>query len=307
MRVAIVVVNYGSAKLIASNMSSLPPADVILVDNLKSVRDREDARVLAADRGWHLVEPEGNLGFGGGVNAGVRAAAELGHDAVILLNPDAQLDISAVGAITVALQADPMALISPTILDSRGHPYYRGYAVVLSSGRMTRVDDVRFPPEGTKAWISGACMAFTVALYEKVGGYDDSYFLYWEDVDFSVRATHVGAHLRVLRDVTAIHDEGGTQEATKGRAKSLLYYRYNTRNRLLFAVRHLPTGALVSWVLRTPRMSYLILLQGGRRQLLQSLKPLWAVTRGALEGLALAAIELTRRCLKRRPSRLARG
>ncbi len=79
-------------------------------------------------------------------------------------------------------------------------------------------------------------MAFTISLYELVGGYDESYFLYWEDVDFSVRASHVGAHLQVLTDVTAIHDEGGTQETTKGRAKSLLYYRYNTRNRLLFAV-----------------------------------------------------------------------
>jgi GT2 family glycosyltransferase len=299
MRVAIVVVNYGSDKLIDSNMGSLPDANVILVDNLKSDVDREAARTLAADRGWHLVEPAGNLGFGGGVNAGVRAAADTGHDAVILLNPDARLDTSAVDAITAALLADPMALISPTILDSHGHPYYRGYAVRLSSGRMTRVDDVQSPPEGTKAWISGACMAFTIALYEQVGGYDESYFLYWEDVDFSVRATHVGAHLRVLTDVTAIHDESGTQETTKGRAKSLLYYRYNTRNRLLFAVRHLPTGALVKWMLQTPRVSYLILLQGGRRQLLQSRKPLWAVARGSLEGLALAAIELTRRCLRR--------
>ena len=48
MRVAIVVVNYGSDKLVAANMSSLPDASVILVDNLKSTVDREAARVLAA-------------------------------------------------------------------------------------------------------------------------------------------------------------------------------------------------------------------------------------------------------------------
>ena len=299
MRVAIVIVNYGSHLLIDSNMQSLPDASVVLVDNWKSAPDREAARDLAADRGWHLVEPAGNLGFGGGVNAGVKAAAGLGHDAVILLNPDARLDPSAVEALTAALRADPMALISPTILDSAGHPYYEGYAVRLSSGRMTRVSDVQSPPEGTKAWISGACMAFTIALYEQVGGYDESYFLYWEDVDFSVRASNVGAHLRVLRDVMAIHDESGTQEATKGRAKSLLYYRYNTRNRLLFAARQLPTALLVSWMWRTPRVSYMILMHGGRRQLLHSRKPVWAVARGALEGLGLAITELARRSLRR--------
>ena len=301
MRVAIVVVNFGSHELIDANMGSLPDASVVLVDNLKSAPDREAARALAARRGWHLVEATGNLGFGGGVNAGVRAAAETGHDAVILLNPDARLDAASVEALTAALRADPMALISPTILDSDGQPYYRGYAVRLRSGRMTKVEDVQSPPAGTKAWISGACMAFTIALHEQVGGYDESYFLYWEDVDFSVRASNAGAHLRVLPDVTAIHDESGTQETRKGRAKSLLYYRYNTRNRLLFAVRQLPTIALLGWMVRTPRVSYLILLQGGRRQLLHSRKPLWAVTRGSLEGLALAFAELTRRCLRRQP------
>ncbi len=48
MRVAIVVVNYGSHELIASNVSSLPDADIILVDNLKSATDREASRALSS-------------------------------------------------------------------------------------------------------------------------------------------------------------------------------------------------------------------------------------------------------------------
>lgn len=299
MRVAIVVVNYGSDQLIADNMGSLPAADVVLVDNWKSTADRERARALAGDRGWHLVETDENLGFGGGVNAGVRAAAQAGHDAVILLNPDARLDPAAVETMTAALRADPMALISPTILDSHGHPYYGGYAVRLASGLMKRVEDVQSPPEGTASWISGACMGFTTALHELVGGYDESYFLYWEDVDFSIRASRAGAQLRVLTEATAIHDEGGTQETRRGRAKSLLYYRYNTRNRLLFAARLLPTAALLSWMVQTPRTSYLVLMQGGKRQLLYSRRPLWAVLRGSLEGLALAAAEVWSRLRRR--------
>ena len=245
MRIALVVVNYGVADLIEDNLRALPEASVVLVDNYKSAADRAAARRLATRHGWHLVAPEGNLGFGGGVNAGVRAAAETGHDAVILLNPDAHLDRSAAAAIADELAKRPMAVVSPTIVDSQGWPYYSGYAVQLSSGRMTRVTDVQAPPPGTWAWLSGACMAFTVALFKQVRGFDESYFLYWEDVDFSVRAHQAGATLRVLADVSATHDENGTQEATTGRAKSLLYYRYNTRNRLLFAARLLPTRALV--------------------------------------------------------------
>ena len=299
MRFAVVVVNYGAADLIEDNLRALPEASVVLVDNYKSTADRDAARRLATRHGWHLVEPGGNLGFGGGVNSGVRAAAESGHDAVILLNPDAHLDRAAAAAIADEVAKDPMAVVSPTIVDSHGWPYHSGYAVRLSSGRMMRVTDVQAPPPGTWAWLSGACMGFTVALFEQVGGFDDSYFLYWEDVDFSVRAHQAGATLRVLPDVSAIHDENGTQEATSGRAKSLLYYRYNTRNRLLFATRLLPTRTLVTWILRTPRESYLILLQGGRRQLIHSRRPLWAVGRGAVEGIGLALRELIGRARRR--------
>ena len=306
MRVAVVVVNYGAADLIEDNLCALPEASVVLVDNYKSAADREAARRLATRHGWHLVESEDNLGFGGGVNAGVRAAAATGHDAVILLNPDAHLDRAAARAIAEELVRRPTAVVSPTIVDSQGWPYHSGYAVRLSSGRMTRVTNVQAPPLGTWGWLSGACMAFTVALFEQVGGFDDSYFLYWEDVDFSVRAHRAGATLRVLPDVSATHDENGTQEATSGRAKSLLYYRYNTRNRLLFAARLLPTRTLVTWVLRTPRESYLILLQGGRRQLILSRRPLWAVGRGAVEGISLALRELVRRARHRQGLGLSR-
>lgn len=309
MGLAIVIVNYGSHELIESNIAGLAAVPTFIVDNFSSQKNRDAARRLATMRGWSFIAAEDNLGFGGGVNIGVRAAAAAGHDAVLLVNPDLRLDAPAVAAIGQRLARDPMAIVSPMVLAPDGGTYFGGYAVRLSSGRMTRVEDVQRPPAATLAWISGACMAFTVQLFDQVGGFDESYFLYWEDVEFSVRAsTSPNITLDVLKGVSVVHDENGTQEPTAGRAKSNLYYRYCCRNRLLFAAQHLDTVTLLRWMLYTPRQSYLILLQGGRRQLLHSRQPLWAAARGTCEGLAICVREMVSRALdalrgrrKRRP------
>ena len=92
-----------------------------------------------------------------------------------------------------------------------------------------------------------------------------------------------------------MHDEGGTQGERRGTAKSAIYYRYNCRNRLLFAAHNLPTRGQLRWLLRTPKASIEILLRGGRRQLVQSARPLLATLRGTLEGLGLLARAWARR------------
>jgi hypothetical protein len=85
-----------------------------------------------------------------------------------------------------------------------------------------------------------------------------------------------------------VHDEGGTHGRTDGPAKSALYYRYNCRNRLAFAARHVGRRRLVRWILTTPGASWDILLRGGRRQLLGSPGLAWAALAGTCSGLRLA-------------------
>ena len=135
-------------------------------------------------------------------------------------------------------------------------------------------------------WLCGACVVVHEELLARIGGYDESYFLYWEDVDLGFRAVAAGATVVLREDLVAVHDEGGTHGPRQGRAKSALYYRYNCRNRLLFAARNLDRRGLLCWVLATPAVSWEILLRGGRRQLLQTPSLLGAAARGALAGLA---------------------
>jgi glycosyltransferase involved in cell wall biosynthesis len=196
-----------------------------------------------------------------------------------------------------------MALITPIVRSSDGRVVFSGSTVEAASGRIVGIKPdalgtarrvVLNPgaPDATDAeywpWLTAACLVVHRTLWEALAGFDDRFFLYWEDVDLSYRAQRLGARLVVRTDLVAVHDEGGTQGTRRGRAKSTIYYRFNTRNRLAFAARHLSGRTLRGWILATPAQSWAILMRGGRRQLLHSPRPLAATIAGAAGGLAVA-------------------
>lgn len=306
--IGIVVVNYGSHRLLARNLCDLGdsgelaagagPARVIVVDNFSDAAERGQADRLAREHGWDFVAMPDNRGFGAAVNAGAARAAAMGCDSLLVLNPDAVVTAEVAGALRQQVMREPMALVSPRIVDSAGAVVFQGTELLLADGQMRglgRRPAHPRPRERAELWLTGACMAVSLELFTRLGGYDESYFLYWEDVDLSYRAVRAGARLMVRDDLVAIHDEGGTHtdSAAGGRAKSATYYRYNCRNRLLFAVRNLSRADRLRWMVRTPAASWEILTRGGRRQLLQSRQPLLATLAGSVAGLWLAVKSLS--------------
>lgn len=282
---AIIVVNYASAELIGRNLDPQvvrdADAQVILVDNFSNAQQRDVARRLAAQHDWVLVE-QPNTGFSGGCNAGVAKAREIGADVDLLLNPDAVITLDVLQAMLTEAREHPNALIGVRITTSDGGPQYRGSTINLTNGHI-KTGWATPEQADLRNWITGAALACTVDAYERCGGMDDDYFLYWEDVDFGVRAHEAGVELRLRTDLIVLHDEGGTQQHTS-RAKSNTYYRYNARNRLVFGRKHVPER-WAAWVRATPRESYAIWLRGGRRQLLTQPLSVVATIRGSLEGL----------------------
>src|SRR5699024_7690143 len=149
-------------------------------------------------------------------------------------------------------------------------------------------------------WLSGACLAFSATAFDRLGGFGEDFFLYWEDVDISRRAVELGMHLDLRPDLLAVHDEGGTQQAGSARTKSPTYYFYNIRNRMLFGRRHLRGKDWARWVLASPRQSALIWMRGGRKQAFTEPRGLLAAGRGMLAG----AAQLVRRPQPSAPRRL---
>ncbi|WP_147261972.1 glycosyltransferase family 2 protein [Blastococcus sp. TF02A-26] len=295
----VVVVNYGSSGLLRRNLAAAgplgPDVRVVVVDNLSTVQERAAVGELAAAHGWELVGLPDNRGFGVASNAGIARARELGCVTFCCLNPDASVTPEVLAALRAASLAEPRALLAPRIVDSSGATVFAGSTVGLRDGRTGAPGSPARSTGPVEDWLTGACLVVSAEMVDRLGGFAEDYFLYWEDVDLSHRALAAGGSLVVRSDLVAVHDEGGTQGEREGTAKSDLYYRYNCRNRLVFAARNLPRRQVLGWLVRTPRVSWEILLRGGRRQLLRSPRPLLAVLRGSLEGAGVALAALVRR------------
>lgn len=287
-----VVVNYRSSKLIKLHLESLqaPGVRVVLVDNWSDSTERQQVRELVGARGWTLVEMPDNRGFSAGVNAGAAAAFRLGCSCLLLLNPDASVSSETVGALRAQVLAEPRALVSPQ-LENQGRLVFAGSVLDLADGRTRRAPASGDPAGGSPGsvpWLTAACLAVHRELWEDVNGMDEGYFMYWEDVDLSYRCLRAGGRLVLRTDLVAEHQQGGTQGRRRGRAMSDLYYYYNCRNRLLFGARHLGSRELLRWLAHTPRVSWEILMRGGRRQLVHSPQLALSAAAGATAGVVRA-------------------
>lgn len=290
-RTALIIVNYGSSDLLAAHFADVS-ADwlrVIVVDNFSSDAEQSSVVALAQAQGWDVVVRPTNTGFGGGVNAGAHLALQHGDEVIMTVNPDAQIDAATARVLATSAAADPSALVSPLIKTSQGRTWFAGADLYLDDG--STAGSHRRPERAgrpRREWATGACFAISAGLWRRIGGFDEDYFLYWEDVDLSHRVLDAGGSLVLRDDVTVVHDEGQTHGRPAGqRAKSSTYYYFNIRNRLVYAAKHLEAEDRRRWQRTSLLVSYRILLHGGRRQLVTSLGPWRALARGLRDGHAV--------------------
>lgn len=286
---AVVVVAYGRPDLLRDGLApvaaDLEPAQVVVVDNFSTADNRAEVVLLCDEQGWHGVYPSTNTGFGAGCNLGVEAALAAGARQVLLLNPDASIDRASVLRLLRAVLDDPEAVAAPLILRPDGRPWSAGADLDLRTGRMRSWLRRTDPPVAAPVpWVSGACMMLDESLWRRVGGFDDDYFLYWEDVDLCARVDRAGGRVVVVDGARAVHDQGGTHTPAGSRAKSPLYYYYNVRNRQVFASKWLDARGQRQWRRTAAGAALEVLLRGGRRQLLHPVAPVGAVLRGLWHG-----------------------
>ncbi|PWJ56045.1 Glycosyltransferase, GT2 family [Quadrisphaera granulorum] len=290
-RLGVVVVNYGDpAVLLHHALDEGRVAGwgglghVVVVDNPSQPQHRATLEEVCRRRGFDLVLMPTNGGFGAGANAGARRALDAGCDAVVVLNPDAQLEAPVLRELLADALAHPRALTTPRILREDGTSWFAGADLSLRDGT-TRRAGRRSGPD-LEPWLTAACLVVPADLWEELGGFDDDYFLYWEDIDLSHRCLVAGGELRLRDDLAVVHAVGGTQE---GSGKSPVYLRHSCRNRLLFAAKHLPRRTALAWALGAPRYAVSVGLRGGARATLGRRGALRALVGGTASGLVCVA------------------
>jgi N-acetylglucosaminyl-diphospho-decaprenol L-rhamnosyltransferase len=291
---AVVVVNYGSTELLRRNLAAHDPRPVaehiVVVDNYSSQAEVEAVRDLAHRMGWHLVALPENAGFGAGMNAGVARAQTLGCSVFLLLNPDARIEREVLAELHRDCVAEPLRMLAPRMIREDGTTWFDGATILVDRGitSTARGSD----SSAMNGWLTGACLVVHQDLWDRLGGFDDTYFLYWEDIDLSWRCRETGGRLDVRRDLSVVHSVGGTQQPT---GKSPLYVYYNCRNRMVFAGKHLQRQTVLAWLVHSPRYAWRVVQRGGWRALLR--RPLslaWAALRGTATG-SITALRLAGR------------
>lgn len=222
----------------AAARKTLPGVRAIVVENASGDDSAERLRHAIDERGWgewaELLVSDRNGGFGAGNNLALRQglAAKAPPDAFLLLNPDASLDPGALDALLSFLAEHPrVGVVGPRTEIGRGNP--RGTAFrfpgVLNSldeglhlGLVTRLLSrwQLAPPPAPRAhradWVSGGCMLIRREVLEEVGLFDEDFFLYFEEVDLSLRAARAGWESWYVPEANVLHESGASTGATGG-------------------------------------------------------------------------------------------
>lgn len=213
---------------VARALASSVPVEVVLVDN--DSRDGVPQVVAQAyrnDERVRVIYNHANLGFGPAINIG---AGQAHGNALFVLNPDCMLDADTLARMLKILDAHPDAgVIGAVVCDADGTPdpasRRRDPLLKRSLNEMTgrakrdsgdsRFDGVDVPGPIPHAVIetenvSGALMLLPRAIFERLQGFDEAYFLHCEDLDLCRRAREAGYKVLLAGDVRVRHAKGGS-------------------------------------------------------------------------------------------------
>ncbi|GAC1519111.1 MAG: glycosyltransferase family 2 protein [Herpetosiphon sp.] len=220
--------------------TSVSPASVIVLDNASG--DGSVARIAGAFPEVVLLPLEQNLGFAAAVNIGIRYAVEQGADAICLLNNDAVLADDALGQLWGALNASPdNGIVSAKVFLHREPLHFWAVGGHFTNRRVINLGAGEFDNgqyDGMALDFVYLCAALIrVELLSIIGDLDEQFFLYYEDIDLSLRARAAGYRVLVAPDAHAWHDGS---LSTRDRPNLKLFYE--ARSRLRFFHKHLDPG-----------------------------------------------------------------
>jgi GT2 family glycosyltransferase len=260
--VSAILVNFNAGDELAVALRSIEADcgtmawEAIVVDNASSDGSADVVKTFAQAT---LVRNASNVGFGRAVNQG---AAMAKAPLILLMNPDCRLVAGCLSALRSVLEDEPScALAGPRILDpdgtvqgsARGDPdmftglfgrtgALRAWMPFLSVARRNVVLE-HAAPAGERSvtvdWVSGACLVVRRDAFLSAGGFDERFFMYWEDADLCRRLRHRGFHVRYVPGATAVHSVGRSSQTAR-RASIRAFHA----SAYLYYATHVAPGAL---------------------------------------------------------------
>jgi N-acetylglucosaminyl-diphospho-decaprenol L-rhamnosyltransferase len=222
--ISAVVVNYNARAYLVDCVASLRDqgvTDIVVVDNGST--DGSQAALAAADPKVRWLVTGGNVGYGAAANVGARATV---RRYLLVCNPDVKPRPGAVARLSRALDGDPrLGIVGPRLVNPDGslYPSVRSFPSLVDAvghgalgllwpgnpfSRRYQMLDWDHSQARQVDWVSGAFFLARREVWNALGGFDPSYFMYMEDVDLCWRAGRAGWGVGYQPDAEVLHVQG---------------------------------------------------------------------------------------------------
>lgn len=245
MTIGAVIVTHNSQQYIKTCIESLVQEGIkhiVVVDSAST----DDTLHQVAMFNVHTISLSENKGFGYAANKG---AQDMNTDYVLFINPDARIETGALQRVQELLRIVPdIGAVGLSLQDSNGKQEKECFGeepnpmrLVLRKFQKENVSDDPFETD----WVSGGAMIVYKNTFSQIGGFDEGFFLYWEDVDLCRRVREARKSVWVHPQAKTVHIRGASQGNQK--LKTTLYDASADR----YYKKHYPTHIwLIQHILR---------------------------------------------------------
>lgn len=210
-KVSVIVVTFNCATFVARTLNSLTEQprltlEVLVVDNAST-----DATCDLVERDFpevNLIRLPTNVGFAAANNRGVAAST---GELVLLLNPDAWVEPATIPTLVSALESDrSLGIVGGTVRHEDGAVQERGNLLDRMGFPVPRREEVPGPVDRSAFFVGGCALMLRRQDWDRLGGFDERYFMFYEEVDLCWRAQLVGLDVGIVPDAVVWHLGGAT-------------------------------------------------------------------------------------------------
>lgn len=277
-KVAVVTVNFNTQKDTINLLCSLERIEkqniqlqIIVVDNASSTQFKLHPNEYKNN--ITILRSRRNMGFAGGYNLGIKEALLQNYDYILILNNDTKVYSDMLKNLLKVLDSDPLiGVVIPKIYFAKGREFHKtrykpselGKVIWYAGGDtdweniksihrgVDEVDHGQYDEIESVEFATGCCMLFKREVLEKVGLFDEKYFLYYEDADISERIKKSGYKIYYLPTACLIH----ANAASSGGPGNNLHDYFLTRNQMLFGLTYAPLRSKIALLRQSIRLLF---------------------------------------------------
>lgn len=286
--VFVIVINYNGLSNTIECVKSLTRSSyqnlrIVIIDNTPRKNDAVELKEAFGDA-IIVISNEANYGFAKGSNIGIDYAMKEGAEYIFLLNNDARVESKSIEYLLEALQSDPeVGIVGPKIYFDN-HPggndiiWFAGGRLIRTLGQpfhrgLNEIDIGKYDHQEDVDFITGCALMIRRDVIEKIGKFDEDFFIYFEDLDFNCRASDSGYRITYVPKARIWH-----KVSSSTGQMSPLYLFLFTRNRFIFVKKNTGILGMMSFIpyYLSIRVMYTILRY--------SLRCKWGHVNSVLEG-----------------------